>query len=105
MKNFNDFYHFLSDSQRIVFRDVTFIRMGWVRSTFYYKLNHGNFTILETNELAKIMEDFLSQFDDYKQSVISFVEAGGQLDRCRTPRTHVKNPNKLIDRIYEVSKN
>jgi len=105
MTNLGDFFDFLSKTQRRVFMDVAGIRIGWVRSTFYYKVRHGNLTMLEEKVLAEITNDFVEKFESYRQMVIDFIKGGGVLESYSHPRKGVKQVNKRISKLYEVSTN
>ncbi|MCQ2345516.1 MAG: hypothetical protein MJZ82_01975 [Paludibacteraceae bacterium] len=106
MQNLSVFYHSLTQNQKRVFRDVMDVELGWGRSTFYYKQNHCNFSLLEARALEKILSDFLDNFANYRQLVIDRIKDGYELQRVSVPRKDQKRTNNIISKVYEnVCKN
>ena len=51
-----DYYRNLSAKQKIQFRDHAMAITGWARSTFFYKMQHGNLQPLEITALEELIK-------------------------------------------------
>lgn len=51
---FCTFYQQLSAKSRIMFMHSARLACNWSHSTFYYKVKHGNLSVLETAEILKL---------------------------------------------------
>ncbi len=101
MKKFSDFYESLTIPERAILRDVLDVRLGWGRSTFYYKLRWEHFSRVESREVAAIMGDFQMDMEKYIREVKDFLSSGQTLFRQSTPRKG-KQINKKLDKLYET---
>lgn len=106
MINLYDFYLNLTKNERVVCRDVLDIRLGWGRSTFYYKVKHQNLTVPEVRELNLLLNDFHPNFKQYVAMVMNFLDEGNLLSRQKCPRRDQKRNNNLISKVYaQLSEN
>ncbi len=51
-----DYYKSLSAKQKRQFRDQAIAVTGWARSTFFYKMQHGNLTQLKVSALEELIK-------------------------------------------------
>lgn len=59
MVNISKFYFELPKKKRSKFRVKVSNACGWSYGTFYYKLNHGNFSKLERKAIFEIINGYL----------------------------------------------
>lgn len=59
MVNISKFYFELPKKRRSKFRVKVSNACGWSYGTFYYKLNHGNFSKLERKAIFEIINGYL----------------------------------------------
>jgi len=57
--NISNFYFGLPKTKKPRFRESVTDACGWSYGTFYYKLNHGNFSKLELKEVLEIIKAYL----------------------------------------------
>jgi len=57
-KAFCTFYEQLTAPTRIRFMHSARLACDWSHSTFYYKVKHGNLSILETAEIVKLAKEY-----------------------------------------------
>lgn len=51
-----DYYRELPEYKKIQFRRQAMKTTGWSRSTFFYKMQHGNFKMLEIEALKQLVK-------------------------------------------------